>query len=89
MRQGNGAPGTGKLFVNGKQVGKVDMDVTVPLIFSIEGMSVGWDYGDSVDHKNYKPPFKFTGTVKSVSFDISGDAIKDAEAETRHAMSKQ
>jgi arylsulfatase len=89
IRKGNGAPGTGKLFVNGKQVGKVDMDVTVPLIFSIEGMSVGWDYGDSVDHKNYKPPFKFTGTVKSVSFDISGDAIKDAEAETRHAMSKQ
>jgi hypothetical protein len=67
----------------------VDMDVTVPLLFSIEGISVGWDYGDSVDHANYKPTFPFTGTVKQVSFDLSGEAIKDAEAETRRGMAHQ
>jgi arylsulfatase len=88
-RQGNGAPGTGTLYVNGKKAGSVDMDVTVPFLFSIEGISVGHDYGDSVDHANYKPAFPFTGTVKQVTFDLSGDAIKDAEAETRRAMSKQ
>ena len=27
----------------------------------IEGLSVGHDYGDSVDHANYEPPFPFTG----------------------------
>jgi arylsulfatase len=88
-RKGNGAPGTGTLYVNGKKAGSVDMDVTVPFLFSIEGISVGHDYGDSVDHANYKPTFPFTGTVKRVTFDLSGDAIKDAEAETRRAMSKQ
>ena len=88
VRQGNGAPGTGRLFVDGKKVGEVDMDVTVPLLFSIEGISIGRDYGDSVDHDNYMPTFPFTGTVKEVRFDLSGEAIKDAEAEMRHTLSK-
>ena len=44
---------------------------------------------DIVDHENYKPTYPFTGTVKRVSFDISGDAVKNAEAETRKAMSHQ
>jgi arylsulfatase len=89
IRNGKGAPGTGKLFVNGEQLGEVDIDVTVPLIFSVEGLSCGWDYGDSVDHEGYIPPFRFTGTVKRVTFDLSGDAIEDAEAEMRRAMAKQ
>ena len=88
-QQGEGNPGTGTLVVDGKKVGSVDMDVTVPFIFSIEGVSVAHDYGDSVDHANYKPTYPFTGTVKRVSFDISGDAVNNAEAETRKAMSHQ
>jgi len=87
--KGNGAPGTGTLFVNDKKVGSLEIDVTVPFLFSIEGLSVGHDYGDSVDHSNYDPPFPFTGTVKKVTFDLSGDAIKNAEAETRRGMSHQ
>jgi arylsulfatase len=65
------------------------MDVTVPYIFSIEGISVGYDYGDSVDHANYKPTFPFTGTVKKVTYDLAGDAIPNAEAETRRGMAHQ
>jgi hypothetical protein len=42
-----------------------------------------------VDHQNYKPPFPFTGTVKTVTYDLSGDAIKNAEAETRRGMAHQ
>jgi len=87
--KGNGTPGTGSLYVNGEEVGSVDMDVTVPFLFSIEGLSVSHDYGDSVDHANYKPPFPFTGKIKRVTYDLSGDAIHNAEAETRRAMSKQ
>ena len=89
VRNGKGAPGTAKLFQDSRQVGSVDMDVTVPLIFSAEGMSVGRDYADSVSKAIYKPPFDFTGTVKKVEFDLSGEAIKDAEAEMRRAMAKQ
>jgi arylsulfatase A-like enzyme len=89
IRAGKGAPGTATLIQNGEVVGSVDMDVTVPLIFSAEGMTVGRDYGDSVSKAIYQPPFDFTGTVKQVTFDLSGDAIEDAEAERRRAMSKQ
>jgi len=88
-QKGEGNPGTGTLLVDGKKVGSVDMDITVPFIFSIEGISVGHDYGDSVDHENYKPTYPFTGTVKRVKFDISGDAVTNAEAQTRKAMSHQ
>jgi arylsulfatase A-like enzyme len=86
---GSGAPGTGTLYVNGKKVGSVDMDVTVPFLFSIEGLSVSHDYGDSVDQQNYKPPFPFTGAVKKVTYDLSGEAIKNAEVEISHTLSKQ
>ena len=87
--QGNGPPGTGTLYVNDKKVGSVDMEFTVPYIFSIEGVSVGHDYGDSVDHANYKPTFPFTGTVEKVTYDLSGKAIANAEAETRRGMAHQ
>jgi hypothetical protein len=87
--KGNGAPGTGTLYVNDEKVGSVEMDVTVPFLFSIEGLSVGQDYGDSVDHANYKPPFPFTGNLDKVTIDLSGDAIENAEAETRRGMSHQ
>jgi arylsulfatase len=70
-------------------VGEVDMDVTVPIIFSAEGLTCGWDYADSVDHEAYKPPFRFTGTLKRVTYDLSGEAIQDAEAEIRRAMANQ
>jgi arylsulfatase len=77
IRAGKGAPGTARLFQNGQLVGSVDMDVTVP------------HYGDSVSKALYKPPFDFTGVVKQVAFDLSGDAVQDAEAEMRRAMAKQ
>jgi arylsulfatase len=95
LRSGKGAPGWGRLFVNGDKVGEVDMDITVPFLFSAEGLSVGSDYGDSVDHDNYRTTFEFTGTIKQVAFDLSGDAIEDAEATLRsesirrHDLSKQ
>jgi arylsulfatase len=89
IRSGKGAPGTGKLFINGEQVGQGVVDLTVPLIFSAEGLSCGWDYADSVDHEGYEPPFRFSGTIKRVTYDLSGEAIQDAEAEMRRAMAKQ
>lgn len=89
IKNGKGAPGTGKLFINGQQVGTVEVDVTVPLVFSAEGQTCGRDYGDSVEQEAYKPPFSFTGTIKWVMVDVSGKAIQDAEAEMRKAMAKQ
>jgi hypothetical protein len=43
------------------------MDKTTPFIFCIEGLSIGFDYGDTVDHANYRDSFPFTGTIKKVT----------------------
>jgi arylsulfatase len=37
----------------------------------------------------YKPPFEFTGTIDSVTVDVSGELIKDTEAEMRQIMARQ
>jgi hypothetical protein len=37
----------------------------------------------------YKSPFEFTGTIHSVTFDVSGDVIRDTEAEMRIIMARQ
>jgi arylsulfatase len=37
----------------------------------------------------YKPPFEFTGTVYSVTVDVSGDLIRDTKAEIRQIMARQ
>ena len=65
------------------------MDRTTPFVFCIEGISVGYDYGDTVDHDSYRDAFPFTGTVKKVTFDVSGDAIHDAEAVARRLIGRQ
>jgi arylsulfatase len=89
IRSGKGAPGTGKLYINAQQVGEADMDITVPIIFSAEGLTCGWDSSDSVEHGAYKPPFRFTGSIKRVKYDLSGDAIQDAKAELRRGLAMQ
>jgi arylsulfatase len=86
---GLGAPGTGILAVNGQKVGTVDIDKTTPFIFCIEGLSVGYDYGDTVDHDSYRDAFPFTGTITKVTYDVSGDAIHDAEAVARRLLGRQ
>ena len=79
----------GILAVNGEKVGEVDMDKTTPFIFCIEGLSIGYDYGDTVDHENYRDAFHFTGTIKKVTYDVSGEAIHDAEAIARRLLGRQ
>ncbi len=89
FENGSGAPGTGTLAVNGKKVGSVDMDKTTPYIFCIEGVSIGYDYGDAVDHENYHDSFPFAGTITKVTYDVSGEAIHDAKAIARRLLGRQ
>lgn len=89
IRAGKGTPGRGQLYIDGKLVGQGDIPLTMPLGLGLAGGIVcGADNGSPVCDK-YKPPFKFTGTLYSVTVDVSGDPIKDAEAELRIAMARQ
>ena len=68
------------LLVNGDPVGSGRMDHTVPGRFSgYAGMDIGCDNGLVVD-RSYadKAPFRFTGEIKQVTFDIAPHL--DAEA---------
>ncbi|MGB7946966.1 MAG: hypothetical protein WCH75_04715 [Candidatus Binatia bacterium] len=51
-------------------------------------MLVGADVGAPVSPE-YKPPFKFTGTIKRVIVDVSGKHVEDYEAQMRMALAKQ
>jgi arylsulfatase len=52
------------------------------------GWSVGADPGAPVA-PFYRPPFEFTGTIHSVTIDLSGELIKDDEAEFKMHMARQ
>ena len=38
---------------------------------------------------DYESPFRFTGTLHSVTVDVSGELITDSESEMRMAMARQ
>jgi len=86
---GKGAPGRLQLYVDGKLVGNADAPHTSPIIFELEGLSCGYDFGAPVLERVYQPPFTFTGTIHSVTVDVSGELIKDEEAEVRRIMAQQ
>ena len=84
-------PATGgevTLLVNGEPVATGRMDHTVPARFSgYAGMDIGCDNGLVVD-RSYadKAPFRFTGEIKQVVFDIAPDmSDEDRQALHEHA----
>ena len=88
IREGKGTPGRGQLYINGELVGVTEFPVTVPIVFGIEGLSCGYDFAEAVTHK-YAAPFRFTGKIKQVVIDMSGDLIEDDEAKVRLLMAQQ
>jgi arylsulfatase len=88
IRNGRGAPGRGQLYINGELVGNTEFPTTVPITFGIEGLSCGYDFGEAVSHE-YKAPFAFTGGIKHVTIDMSGELIEDDEARVRVLMAQQ
>ena len=58
------------MTVNGKKVAEGQVPKTIPATISIqEGLDIGMDVGSPVDF-TYTPPFKFTGTIDKVTFDL-------------------
>jgi arylsulfatase len=89
IANGKGTPGRAQLYIDGKLVGQAEFPFTTPLSLGLTGgITVGADPGAPVA-PFYQTPFEFTGTVHSVTFDVSGDVIKDDEAEMRMIMARQ
>jgi arylsulfatase len=78
-----------RLLVDGKEVGRGDLPVTIPLQLGLgAGAAVGADQG-SPTTPEYKPPFKFTGSITRVQVDTSGEAIEDKAAKFKAVMARQ
>ena len=89
IAQGKGSPGRAQLYIDGKLVGQADFPHTTPLSLGLTGgITVGADLGAPVA-PFYRTPFAFTGTIQSVTFDVSGDVIMDEDAEMRRILARQ
>jgi arylsulfatase len=88
LKAGKGVPGRAQLYVDGDLVADTEFPHTTPLIFELEGLSCGYDYGAPAA-EGYESPFPFNGTINSVTFDLSGELIPDDEAEVARMMAQQ
>ena len=86
---GKGAPGQAQLYVDDKLVGQAEFPYSTPLSLGLTGgLTVGADPGAPVA-PFYETPFKFTGKIHTVTFDLSGDVIKDDENAMKVIMARQ
>jgi hypothetical protein len=54
----------------------------------LDGLSCGFDSGAPATD-GYEPPFPFTGTIHSVTYDLSGDLTPDDDAALARLMAQQ
>jgi arylsulfatase len=86
LSKGQGAPGRFQLYIDGKLVGNLEVPYTTPNFYELEGLSCGYDSGAPVAGDVYQAPFEFTGTVREVVVDVSGELIEEDEATRRMAQ---
>ena len=86
--QGRGAPGLAQLYVDGQLIANSEFPVTTPIAFNPGGLTCGANPGSAIV-PDYQAPFPFTGTLHTVTVDLSGDLITDTESEIRMAMARQ
>ena len=88
LAQGKGSPGWAQLYLDGQLIAQDEFPVTTPVAFNPGGLTCGANPGSAVT-ADYRAPFPFTGTLHTVTIDLSGDLITDTEAEMRMAMARQ
>ncbi len=88
IANGKGSPGRAQLYLDGKLIAQNEFPVTTPMAFNPGGLTCGANPGSAVT-TDYQSPFRFTGTLHTVTVDLSGDLITDTDSEMRMAMSRQ
>jgi arylsulfatase len=88
IAQGKGSPGRAQLYLDGQLIAQNEFPVTTPMVFNPGGLTCGANPGAPVT-TDYPAPFRFTGTLHTVTVDLSGDLITDTESEMRMAMARQ
>ncbi len=76
---GPGKGGEGVFKVDGNEIARKKMDHTIPLLMSIdETFDVGSDTRTPVND-DYKLPFRFTGTIDKLTFNLGPEQLTDAD----------
>ncbi|MCQ4083147.1 arylsulfatase [Streptomyces sp. RB6PN25] len=88
IAHGKGTPGRARLYIDRRPVGEADIPVTTPVAFNPGGMTCGANPGSAVTPA-YQSPFRFTGTLHTVTVDLSGELITDVQTEIRMHMARQ
>jgi hypothetical protein len=87
--QGHGVPARGQLYINRKLVASIDMPYSILVMFGTQGLTCGYDGAEPAAPEEYSGEFRFTGTIKRVTMDLSGELIPDTEADMKIAMRRQ
>jgi arylsulfatase A-like enzyme len=83
---GPGKGGTGVLSVDGKALSQQKIDHSIPFLMALdESMDIGMDTRTGVDD-SYKLPFKFTGTIDKLTYQIGHEQLT---AEQREDIARQ
>lgn len=78
---GPGKGGTGVFTVDGKVLSKQTMEHTIPFLMTLdESLDIGMDTRTGVD-SSYKLPFKFTGTINKVTYNIGKEQLTAQQRE--------
>ena len=86
--KGHGVPARFQLYVNGALAGDREVAYTTPFFFNPGALTCGADPGSTVTD-DYRAPFRFTGTLHTVTVNLSGELIVDPEAELKLHMARQ
>jgi len=81
---------TATLLVDGRVVGEGPIERLTPVRHSITGggITCGWEQGPAVG-PGYGAPFRFTGRLRRIVVDVSGEPHRDLQAEFEAIMSEQ
>ena len=82
-------PARGQLYINRKLVGSIDMPYSILVMFGTQGLTCGYDGGEPAGPEEYSGAFPFSGAIKRVTLDLSGELIPDSEADMKVAMMRQ
>jgi arylsulfatase len=77
---GFGKGGSGSLKVDGKEVASKQVPHTIPFVMTVdESFDIGSDMRTPVDDKDYQVPFKFTGTIAKVTFQLGPEQLSQTD----------
>ncbi len=88
LAHGKGTPGRLQLYVDGSLAAEAEAPETTPFLINPGALTCGANPGSPVT-PDYPSPYRFTGTLHSVTVDVSGELITDSESEMRAAMARQ